>query len=249
MIYRFEFMMSIVITPITLLVYYFTWTAIFGNGMMTSTLGYTLTDMISYFVVGMVINHAIYNNVGVDLQNKIMDGSLSADLLKPISPFFVFLIQNITNRAFAFIAEVLPVFFISLLMFKFQLPNMLTLLIFLISLMLSFLLNFMINIMMGLIAFWVKNIRSIQWFWFIIIRLFSGEFLPLEFFGATFITISSFLPFQYIRYSPIRIFIGKLDVYASLNVLFVQAIWIIILILVFQFFWKKAMKQFGAVGG
>jgi ABC-2 type transport system permease protein len=106
----------------------------------------------------------------------------------------------------------------------------------------------MIGICIGLIAFWMNNVESLQWLGFIVVRLFSGEFIPLEFFGASFMSLSAFLPFQFLRFLVIKLFIFNSPIFA-LRVIAGQLIWILVLAIIFNIGWNRAMKSFGAVGG
>ena len=61
--------------------------------------------------------------------------------------------------------------------------------------------------------------------------------------------ISKYLPFYYLRYGVVQIFLGKLGLNGSLQLLAIQLFWIMFLGILVNILWKVAMKKYGAVGG
>jgi ABC-2 type transport system permease protein len=246
--YRFQFMASVVISPLMLLLYYFVWQSIYTN-TGANILGYSFSDMITYYVLVMIVGHFIFNMVGNDLQEKILYGDLTQDMLKPFSIFSQFLSKTLADRVFAFFVEVLPVFFISFIIFRLKIVSIAAICFFIIALLLSFLLNFLISFLMGIFSFWVSRIDSIQWLLFFFIRFLSGEFIPLDFLGATVLGILKVLPFYYIRYGLVQVYLGKLSFGETLSFLGIQVIWILILYFFIRVLLAIALKKYGAQGG
>jgi ABC-2 type transport system permease protein len=246
--YRFQFMASIVISPLILMSSYFVWMAVFNNSG-PSILGYTFQDMITYYVLSMIIGHFVFNMVGNELQEKVLYGDLTQDMLKPFSIFSQFLSKTVADRVFAFFTEVIPVFVISFLIFNLKFISLQATLFFIIGIIFAFMLNFLVNFIMGIFAFWISKIESIQWLLFIFIRFASGEFIPLDFLGSALFGISKFLPFYYIRYGVIQLFLGKLSFSESMAVLGVQLAWILILYILIRLLLNIALKKYGAQGG
>ncbi|MBU0757885.1 MAG: ABC-2 family transporter protein [Nanoarchaeota archaeon] len=249
LIYRFDFMFSIIISPMTLILYYFIWESIFRNNQTGIINGYTFPDMMTYYVLSMIIGHFIWNMVGNDLSEKITYGELSQDLLKPVSIFSMFLANTIAQRLFAVIAEVIPVFIISFIIFRLKFISASATLLFFASLLLAFFLNFLISYAIGLLSFWMHKVESIQWLFSLFIRFLSGEFIPLTFFGSSLFTVSKFLPFYYLRFGIIEIFLGKTGIVDSLKFMAIQSVWIIFFYIIIKIIWHHGMKKFGATGG
>jgi ABC-2 type transport system permease protein len=247
--YRFQFLSSIVISPLILLLYYFIWQSIYLNQEGTPILGYTFTDMITYYVLSMVVGHFIFNMVGNDLQEKITYGDLIQDMLKPMSVFAQFLSSTVAERAFAFFVEVVPVFVIAVMLFNLQPAVLPVFLLFGLAVVFAFLINFMIAFLMGLLAFWVSRIESIQWLMFFFVRFLSGEFIPLEFFGTVLFAVSKYLPFYYIRYGPIQVYLARWTFSETLVFLLIQVAWIVVLYILIRIIWRYALRRFGALGG
>jgi ABC-2 type transport system permease protein len=246
--YRLQFMSSIIISPLMLIMSFFIWQAVYSN-TGSSIFGYSFNEMIAYYILALVIGHFTYTDVGDELQEKIIYGDLNHDLLKPMSIFWQMLSKQVASRSFAFLVEVVPVFTISFLIFKIGLPSFLVILLFFIGMISSFMINFLLGYLTGLLSFWVKKVESIQWVFFFGIRFLSGEFIPLDFLGSAFISISTYLPFFYMRYGLIQIWLGKYNLLESFKILFIQLIWIAALYLFVRFLWNIAIKKYGAEGG
>jgi ABC-2 type transport system permease protein len=246
--YRFEFMSSIILTPLTLMLYYFVWSSIFSN---TSQIieGYSFSQMMTYYILSMIIGHFIYNTVGNNLQEKITYGNLSQDLLKPMSVFQQFMAKTVFDRLFALVTEVLPVLVISYLLFDFSIVSFVNTMFFLISVVMALFLNFLLSYAVGLVAFWINRIEAIQWLMFIVIRFLSGEFIPLEFLGSALLSLSKYFPFYYLRYGPIQLFLGRFTIERSVQLMAIQLAWILGLYIIIRVIWSYAIKKFGAEGG
>ena len=239
-------MASIIITPIIILMEYYTWRMFFSLSEIIQ--GYTFSDMIKYYVIIMLVSHFIYNQVGQRVQQKIMYGDLNQFLLKPMDVISQFLSEDMAHRMIAFLVEVIPIFIIMVIFLKINLPWFSYILV-LISMIMAFFINFFISFFMGLLSFWLYKSESFQWLMFWFMMMMSGQFLPLEFFGQTFFTVSKFMPFYYMRYGVAQIFLGKLSMIESLQLIGIQFLWILILFGIVRFFYKIAVKKYGAVGG
>ena len=105
---------------------------------------------------------------------------------------------------------------------------------------------------MGLAAFYIKNNHGFQQLKIIIIGLTAGGYIPLDFFPDWFNKIVSYLPFQYLFYWPIQIFLNR-DIMGMedmfLKIIFTQLFWIVSLYIVSRIIWIYAIKKYCAAGG
>ncbi len=247
-VYRLRFMSSIIISPLILFMNYFIWQAVFMNTTATQIRGYTFDDMIAYYVLSMIVGHFVFNMVGNKIQQKVIYGEMNQDLLRPMRVMTQYFSAEIGERTFAFFAEVIPVFIIALLLFNIHFEAVYAG-FFLVAMLFGFIINYFLGFMMGILAFWIYKIDSIQWFMFFVVRFLSGEFIPLDFLGAGFVQVSAYLPFSYIRYGTIRLFLGDYGIAGSFQYLFSQLVWIVILYILSRILWNLALKKYGAVGG
>ena len=82
-----------------------------------------------------------------------------------------------------------------------------------------------------------------------ILRLLSGQLIPLSFFPAGILAVFKFLPFAGLVYTPTMVYLGKYTGVAILFNLGVQAVWVILLFIMTQIIWKRAIKRLTIMGG
>jgi len=246
--YKFDFVMWAVSHPLRLLVYYFLWKAIYTNMGQAVIRGFTFNQMVSYYLLGTVI--AITTSTWVDstLANKIKHGHLIKDLVKPYQFFTFQLSSDVGERVLAFIIQCVPLLAFGVLFLSTIPYSPVHLVIFAVSLMLALVLHYALVFLFGTLAFWVKEYRGIRTVRHGIFAIASGAIIPLTFFPEVAQKIFSFLPFQYMHYTPILIFNGQLSIAQSINAIAIQAAWIVGLILLYRWVWKRALKKFTGVG-
>jgi len=98
------------------------------------------------------------------------------------------------------------------------------------------------------LAFWTTRVYSLSEFYFAMIVLFSGQFVPLQLMPDLVQRISQYLPFQLFIYFPVQLVQGKLSTEVILRNFGMDLVWFIIALLVFNFVWREGVKRFSAVG-
>ncbi|MEK6967122.1 MAG: ABC-2 family transporter protein, partial [Nanoarchaeota archaeon] len=145
LIYRADFLLSLLVTPTILIVNYFIWKAVFSTGTQTVA-GMTFAEMLTYIVLAQLISIFIFNATSNTLQQKVQSGELGQDLLKPIHPFISLLAAALTSRSIALFLEVIPLAVISWFLFKPQIPISAVSIFFVFSLLLALILNFIMSL-------------------------------------------------------------------------------------------------------
>jgi ABC-2 type transport system permease protein len=113
----------------------------------------------------------------------------------------------------------------------------------------AFLLCFYINFLLGLLCFAMKSMKSIWPIKILIVSGLGGGILPLSFFPQAVFSVISVLPFQYIFYQPLRVFLNSVSQSEYIGILLFQAGWILLLHLVTIVLWQGAHKKFCGAGG
>jgi ABC-2 type transport system permease protein len=254
MAYRAEFMVSILVVPVRFLVLVMIWSAVYANTAGGTIRGYSLPDLITYFILTTLMFTFIYDYMAEWLGNEVRSGNFLIFMLKPISFMEISFLHKIANRAFAVIAEIIPILIIFLLFFKQYLVGG-HIGFFIVSLLFAFVLSYLIGLLIGMVAFWLIEIRSLSWLINFGLGLASGQFAPLDLFPPTVQKVLAYLPFQYVTYVPVKIYLGAYttdmasgfsgSVYSALTL---QALWCGILIAIALFVWKFAIRRFSGVG-
>jgi ABC-2 type transport system permease protein len=250
--YRSTYLATLVGEPILYLINVVIYSALFAFNDKSTMAGYDLAQLIWYFGGISLIWQCIYNSADSNVSRKILSGDLAVDLLKPASLFKLELAYALSNRIIGVCLEFMPCLFIYGLFFYPRFMTMNSLLKFMAVIGMAFVLYLLINYLIGLAAFFIKSNYSLQNIKFILINLTAGGFLPLDFFPEWFRKIAALLPFQYLFYWPIQVFLNReasRGQGAFLRILGFQLGWILVLYLCSKALWKQAIKKFCAVGG
>lgn len=206
--YRSHMAVSILVGPIYFLVQYFIWRAIFATRGELN--GFNLEQMLTYYGVMSVVTYLTFDFADWNLQMLIRTGKYVTFVLRPMSHRFFALSQKLGHRSLGFWLEFAPVFLIYMFGFGIDLiPASLGWAI--LSVALGFLMTFLVNYCIGLTAFWLTNAEGVRRMLLLVRDVTAGMFVPLTFFPETFQKTLFFLPFQFMQYVPVRVFIGDYE--------------------------------------
>lgn len=247
--YRSHMAVSVLVGPVFFLVQVFIWSAVYSNRETVS--GLTLTQMLTYYGISSVIGYLIYDGSDMDLQNLIRTGGFITFMLRPFSYIYYALCQKIGHRLLALWVEFIPIYFLFLFAFKINLVPA-NLFWTLLSVFLSFLLVFLTNFCIGITGFWLTKTEGLRRAFQVLRDITAGDLLPLVLFPVFIQKILFFMPFQFITYVPIRVFIGSYEL-AGISmsipeIVGLQAIYVVIMFLVYKVLWHIAIKRFTGVG-
>lgn len=242
--YRIDVFSSIFSSAIFLLLYFYVWSAISSSGSISSSLDRIMT----YFVIGQVVGNTVFVNVEEYMGNKIRKGTIVNELKRPITIFSQAYFHEIGNFLFNFIAKAVPVAFLGIIFLNLSLPNLFSSFLFLLSLFLAFNLVFLLSYSASMLIFWTKVEWSIRGSRNHIQKIFAGTLFPLFLVPDSFQLVFNVLPFKYMVDGPITVFTGQ-SLENSLGVILAQLFWILILLVVAHFSWKKAKTKLTVQGG
>ncbi len=205
------------------------WTALYRNNGAKENI--PLHAMITYLTLALLLDLIYGVNGAYVIRQKIREGSIAIDFMRPISvPFYVFA-DTVGQTGFAVI-QILPALIFSLFLVHVDVPHSwLAAAAFLISVMLGFVLNFFIDLIMATATFWTMEIFGIQIMVQFISSLLSGSLVPLYFFPKFLQGFVFALPFAGLYNAPLSIYIGKwqgADIAVGLaqQVLWVAVFWL-----------------------
>lgn len=251
LMYKLNVLINLISQLIGLFITISLWSALYDSNKLThSVIGaISLKEMIYYVVLSTGITIIIGNQVIGEVDAKIKSGMIGIDLIRPINFFFITLCNTIGNNLFNITFQLVPLCLIAALFYNTSSLLSMTLLLFPLSIINAFLINFIISYMIGLLGFWYLSIKHFSRLLEDIVRIFGGVWIPLWFFPKIFITISQFLPFQYIYYIPISIYLGKISSEKAINMIYIQYLWIALLGTLSYLIWIKARKKLIIQGG
>lgn len=241
--------LSLFVGPVFFLVQAAIWKAVFGTREQVH--GLTLEQMLVYFAAGTLIYYIIMDFADWNLQMLIRTGKFITFMIRPFSHCFFAFSQKVGHRILGFLFEFLPVYLLFIFLFKIPLRPSYPAWFFL-SLVLSFIMMFLVNYTVGITGFWLINAEGIRRVFLIFRDIMAGSFIPLSFFPEILQKILFCLPFQFITYVPLRVFMGSYELagirYSIPAIVGIQAAAVLIMAGITLLLWKLGIQRFTGVG-
>jgi ABC-2 type transport system permease protein len=246
--YRANLLMYLLYWLVSPVIYLAVWTSIANQ--KGSVNGFTANDFTTYYMMLLICDQVTSNIVIHSFGYKIQDGTLSGELVRPIHPMLTnALVNNIAFKALTFMG-LTPIWIILYFLFKpdFSGVTMTGILIAIPVMLMAFVLGFLLSAAITSLAFWTTRVYSIHEFYYAIVLLFSGQFVPLTLMPKLIQDIAQYLPFQLFMYYPIQLILGKLSTQQIVQGYVSAGIWFIISIMFFNWVWRNGVKRYSAVG-
>ncbi len=246
--YRMRYFTGIVTYFLNVTVYYFIWRAIYSSN--PSVAGYDLSQIVTYVAVGWVIRSFYFNNVDREMATEVLEGKIAMNLIKPVDTQVMYVAQAAGEsifRAFMFTAPIAVVIF---LVYPVRPPASAGSAVFFPGSCLFALLIFtLMNFMIGTLALQIQSIVGVIRAKYFIVEFTSGLLIPLSFFPAPLQRALHFLPFPYISYTPLQIYLGKESGWALGRALGTQVLWVVILAVAGRLYWQYSARRLSIQGG
>jgi ABC-2 type transport system permease protein len=246
--YRLRYYTGIATYFIYVSVYYFIWKAIYENS--TAIEGFDFGHMLTYIAVGWIIRSFYFNNIDQEMAYAVTEGKLAMDLIKPVNPQFMYIAQALGESLFRLGMLTAPTAVVLLLVYPIRRPaSALHFAGFFCSVLLSFFIVAGINFTVGTFAIRLKSILGLLRAKYFLLELFSGLLIPISFFPHIFQNMFSVLPFQYISYIPVLIYLGKISGMGIVKALALQVFWILVLFALGDVMWRWSSRKITIQGG
>lgn len=245
--YRTSYVLTFVSNFIVLISTYALWRAIYGG--RAELAGMTWDQMKSYLFVAFACNALLSYYSESRISGKILDGSITADLLKPLDFQEARFAETVGSTV---IEGGLTVVILAIALTAasgISTPDPLHAALFMASLALALLVKFGIVYIASLLCFWSTGSLGIIWSRTAITNLFSGALVPLSFFPGWLERLALALPFQSIVHTPSAIYLEQVDALGALRLVLIQLAWGVGLWFAGKLLWTSAVKQVTIHGG
>jgi len=247
--FRLRYYTGIVTYLINVTVYYFIWKALYATDPDFAR-GFTFEEMVTYVAVGWVIRSVYFNNIDHNMAADVLEGKIALSMLKPVSIQTMYLGRALGEAAFRLVLLTAPAAIVISLIFPVQGPASLGhFSLFLLSLVGSVFLTGAMNFVIGSVAVRMKSILGLLRAKFFVQELLSGLLVPMTMFPATAQTVLAYLPFQYIAYTPLQIYLGKLEGMEIAEAIAIQALWASVIMVCGAKFWTFMARKITIHGG
>lgn len=249
--YKVNFIMWRVRNVFQIIITFFLWSTIFSNPG-TSVFGYDRAKILTYVFALMIVRAIVLSARAVDVSSDVAEGNLSNYLVKPISYFKYWMTRDIASKAlnlgFASV-EFAALFIILKPSFYFQ-TDLYVLLAFLLSVIAAALIYFFILFLVSAVPFWAPELGWASQFLvaIVIIEFLSGSLFPIDILPGALQKIVLALPFPYMIYFPIQVYLGKITGAAQIQGFIIAGIWVFVLYWLMKYVWSKGLKAYQALG-
>ena len=246
--YRANLIMYLLYWLVSPIIYLAVWTSIASS--KGSVNGMTVNDFTTYYLTLLIVDQITSNIVIHTFAYKIQDGSLSAELVRPIHPMLTnALVNNIAFKTLT-IMGFIPIWIVLYFLYKpdFSSVTLANILISIPAMLIGFFVGFLLSASISALAFWTTRVYSIHEFYYALMLLFSGQFVPLTLMPPVIQEIARYLPFQLLIYFPIELILGNLTQAQIVQGFVSGIIWLAIAFLSFNAIWQNGIKRYSAVG-
>jgi len=255
LVYRADFAMGTLFRFLPIVTQIFLWGAIFAVGTsreQTDIAGYGYKDMVAYYLLAM-IGRAFSSMPGLasGIARQVRDGTIKKFLTQPIDMLSYLFFHRVAHKLVYYAVAAGPfalVFWLCRSYFP-GWPDAFTISAFVASLIMAFLLGFLLESLLGLISFWFLEVSSLLFIYMMFNYFLSGHMIPLDFLPEEIHSVIFLLPFKYLAYVPPAIMLGRYSHPELVQLLFVEAAWIVVLLVLNRIAFRYGVRRYSAFGG
>ncbi len=227
---------------------YFLWSALLSH--QDGLLGYNREHLLTYVLMATLLRAIVLSCASDYLPSEIAKGKLSDVLLRPISHMGWWAAQDASMKLLNLISASLELaIFMKLVSAPFFLPSeFLTWLGFAVSLVGGMIIYFQMSYLLGVLGFWTAQSWGPRFCFEVVLEFCGGAYFPIDLLPDTLQKIVSLLPFPYLVFYPLKIYLERGSFNVIGHCLLMQIIWIGILSLMIHTFWKAGLRKYAAEG-
>ncbi|WP_051412015.1 ABC transporter permease [Halonatronum saccharophilum] len=253
MAYRLSFFSFFFANILQIFIIYYLWKAIFSSSPSSTLQGFTLLEMITYVFMTNITQRLIDSSADRTLGRDVVEGNIAMNLIRPVNYRVRLLFSDVGSIIYNFIISTIPMWIILLIVQYINagevILNSSMFTIYPISLFLSFIILFLFNICFGMIAFHTTYIWGLGMAKLAIVGFLSGQVIPLDFFPRWLRRVLLLFPFESMNYTPVMIYLNKFNKEEIIRSISTQVVWVLILLVLSNYLWNKAIKRLTILGG
>jgi ABC-2 type transport system permease protein len=245
--YRAQAFLYVLFAVIRPIVFLAAWVAVANaSGGQVGTFG--VGDFAAYFIAMTLASHLCMSWFAWEFEQDIAQGNLSPRLLRPLHPIWYAAAANVAYKLVTSIG-LLPILVLVGVTFQARFATRPEhVLLFVPSIALGGVLSFLLDWVVASTAFWITRSSQIS---FVIGRvsfIFGGQIAPLALMPGLLGAIAYALPFGYMLAVPADILRGGVEPLRALELIGIQALWVVVMYLALQRVWRAGIREYSAVG-
>ena len=247
--YRGQLFYWVMNEALVLTMFFFVWRAIFVG--QSRVRDYTFGAMVTYYLTAFLVEFLTSAYMEYSMEDIVKNGKLSKYIIRPMSFFWYQVAGHIGWKVTRLIVT-LPVYFIILYLLRGYLifPTGQQFILFLVALAFAAMLYFFISYLISYFAFWMLKISYLVGILRgTLIPLLAGALIPLDIFPPAVERLTRFLPFRYMIFFPVKVFLGQVTEAEFQTGIVVGLIWVGLMATLAWFLWQPALRRYESAGG
>ena len=228
---------------------YYLWSALLTN--RTEVVGYSREQILTYVLMMTLLRGWVLACVTDRIPSEISRGKISELLLRPMSHLGYWATQDAAAKALNITAAALMLAsFCAIVRPPFQLPpNGAAWAAFILSTVGGMIIYFQMSYMLGVMGFWTAQSWGPRFCFEIVLEFCAGAYFPIDLLPAAFQRVIAMLPFPYLVFHPLSIYLGRTPAAEYGQIFAHQILWIVALALASRALWRLGLRRYAAEGG
>lgn len=232
-----------------LLSLYYLWSALLDNREQVA--GYSREQMLTYVLVMTLLRAWVLACVTDRIPSEISRGKISELLLRPMAMFGFWATQDAASKALNIASAMIELTIFAALVRPPLLPPAggLAAAAFVLSTLGGMVIYFQMSWMLGVVGFWTAQSWGPRFCFEVVLEFCAGAYFPIDLLPARMQAVINFLPFPYLVFHPLSIYLGRTPPDQYAQIFGMQAFWILALGLGGSFLWRRGLRHYAAEGG
>lgn len=245
--YRFDHIMSIFSSCLRMFIFWEIYKALYSGRQDVE--GITMSMVTTSFILSMGLESVFYIN-DYFLPEKVWNGNIATELLRPISFKGRMLAENMGNAIFNLIFHFLPALLIASMVMGILPPaKPMMLLLFVFSACIGYGVLWSLSFIVQTSAIWSINVWGMSTIKNVFVNVLSGTMIPLWFMPTWMEGVIKYTPFSSIYFTPVQIYLGELSLEEIGLKCTIQLVWLIVIFGIGEILWRKGQRKLVVQGG
>lgn len=246
--YRLNFFIGRLRSVIVFLLFYFVWLTLTRDSGQFA--GFTTEELTTYVVLITLLRPLVFGDQSRRIAMDINDGSFSQYLVKPVNHFVFCYFRELAERTLLFFSALVEIFFLSLIFdIHYTAPkNWESVGFFLLGLFFAHILYFVMSYGVNLLAFWSRQAMGPRFLFEWFLECASGLFFPIRILSAAWQSVLALLPFMYLIYAPIGLYLGWFSRSEIQGIFAAQVFFIMLAAIITRIVFRRGLLRYSGEG-
>lgn len=246
--YRLNFILGRFRSIVVLVMLYYVWHSLAGE--KGSFASYSELELITYVFIVNILRSVIFGTQSRELAQEINSGMFSKYLTMPLNIFWYNFFREAAQRIVNLISAIVEVFIFTLIIKAdlFWQSGLMNWGLFMLSLIFALFIYYLLSFIVSMLAFWSREAMGPRFLFEWTLEFMSGIYFPLNILSTLWFSILIRLPFFYLIFFPISIYLGTYDTGFIIRAFVQQLFWLLILSALAKVIWERGLRKYSGEG-